>query len=285
MLLVTASTGKLGRLVIEALLRRVPAAQIVAGARSPQKAAELTAGGVEVRELDYTRPETATAALRGVERLLLISGNEGDRVVGHRAVIDAAKAAGVELIAYTSVLHADSGHTLIAKDHVQTERYLQASGVPFTLLRNGWYNENYAESVGLAVQHGATFGAGGAGRISPAARADYAEAAALVLTSDGHAGKTYELAGDASYTLAEIAAEISRLSGKPVTYNDLPISEYAATLEQFGLPAPVATLLSDADGGLARGELFDESGTLRGLIGRATTPLASSLDAALQTAS
>lgn len=281
MIVVTGATGQLGRLVITALLKTVPAAQIVAAVRRPEAAADLAALGVQVRAADYNRPETLDAAFQGAQKVLLISSSEvGQRLPQHRQVIEAAQRAGVALLAYTSLLHADRSPLGLAAEHVATEALLKASGLPHVLLRNGWYTENYLASVGAAVQHGALIGSAGAGRIASAARADLADAAAAVLTLPDQAGRVYELAADQSYTLAEFAAEISRLSGKTVPYVDLPQAEYAAALEGAGLPGPFAALLADSDVGASQGALFDDQGQLSRLIGRATTPWTVMLKAA-----
>ncbi|WP_277963501.1 SDR family oxidoreductase [Pseudomonas sp. RIT-To-2] len=284
MFAVTGATGQLGRLVIAALLKNgVKADQIIALARHPEKAADLEKDGVQVRDFNYTQPEAMVIGLEGVDKLLLISSNElGQRATQHRHVIKAAKEAGVQLLAYTSVLHATGSALGLAAEHVQTEQALAASGVPHVLLRNGWYNENYTGGVPSAVAHGALLGAAGEGRISSAARADYAEAAAVVLAGQGHEGKTYELAGDSSYTLAELAAEIARQAGKQVPYKDLPEAEYKEALIQVGLPKPVAELLANSDAAAAKGALFDDSKVLSKLIGRATTPVAESVALALR---
>lgn len=269
---VTGATGQLGRLVIEQLKARVTASQaVVALARDPAKAADL---GVEVRAADYDQPATLAEALKGVDVLLLISSSEvGQRVPQHRNVIEAAKAAGVERIVYTSVLRAGSSPLALSQDHLATEIMLEESGLSHTLLRNGWYLENYAGAIGGALHTGAFVGAAGDGRISAAARADYAEAAAIALTDDAHAGKVYELAGDDSFSLAELAAEVSRQTGRTLPYNDLPESDYAKILEGLGLPAPVAGIIAQADAGASRGGLFDDSRQLSALIGHPTTPL------------
>lgn len=231
-----------------------------------------------VRKFDYNEPETVTAALKGVDKLLLISSNEaGIRTTQHRTVIDAAKAAGVTLLAYTSVLHADTSTLGLAADHRDTEQALNASGVPHVLLRNGWYSENYLASVPVAVEHGALLGSAADGRISSAPRADYALAAAVILTAEGQAGKVYELAGDSSYTLPELASMISQKAAKPVVYRDLPQAEFEAVLVGAGLPAGLAALLADSDAAAAKGALFDDSGVLGKLIGRTTTPIVDSL--------
>jgi len=283
MIAVTGATGQLGRLVIDALLEKVPAATVAALVRDPAKAADLAARGVTLRQADYAQPETLFPALEGVDTLLLISSSEvGQRAPQHQAVIDAAAAAGVGLIAYTSILHADSSPLALAEEHRATEAALAASGLDHVLLRNGWYSENYAGSVLTAAEHGAVIGAAGEGRIAAAARADYAAAAAAVLADPAaHAGKTYELAGDTAFTLADLAAEIARQSGKPVTYQDMPQAAYAEALKGFGLPGPFAEILADSDVGASRGGLFDDSHALSALIGRPTTPMSEMVKSAL----
>ena len=268
---VTGASGHLGRLVIAKLGQKVPASEIVALARTPAKAADL---GVTVREADYTKPETLERALAGVDRLLLISSSEvGQRVAQHRNVIDAAKKSGVKRIVYTSVLHADRSPLGLAAEHLATEAYLKASGLPFTILRNGWYTENYTAAIGGALANGTFIGSAGDGKISSAPRADYAEAAAIVLAGAGHEGKTYELAGDTAYTLADLAAEVSRQTGRTIPYRNLPEANYAAALLSAGLPEVFAKLLADSDAGVAKGALFDAGHQLSGLIGRPTVPL------------
>jgi NAD(P)H dehydrogenase (quinone) len=282
MIAVTGATGALGRLVIEELLKKVQPDQIVAAVRSTAKASALAAKGVVVREADYSRPETLAAAFSGVTKVLLISSSEvGQREAQHEAVIDAAKAAGVDLIAYTSILHADTSTLQLAVEHVATEKYLRASGVNFVLLRNGWYTENLTAGIAPALQNGALIGASKDGRFATAARADYAAAAAAVLTGSGHENKVYELAGDAAFTRAELAAEVSKQAGKTIGYHDLPAAEYAKILATF-LPAEVAEMLADSDIKAAEGELDDTSKTLSGLIGRPTTPLAVTVAGTLQ---
>ena len=282
MIAVTGATGHLGRLVIDQLLQKVPAGQVVAAVRSPEKAGDLAARGVQVRKADFDAPETLAEAFRGVDQLLLISANElGKRARQHQAAVAAAKAAGVKLLVYTSLLHAETSGISLAAEHLATERAIRASGIPFVILRDGWYLENYTENLGPALQHGVLLGAAQQGRIAAAARADYAAAAVAVLTSPGHEGKVYELAGDVPFTLAELAAEIGRQAGKVVAYSDLTAEKYAETLRGFGLPGPVAEMLASADAGIARGELDDASGDLRRLIGRPTTPLAEAVGAAL----
>jgi len=278
---ITGATGKLGRLVVNKLKSRTPAAKIIALARTPAKAANL---GVPVRQADYGKPDTIERALSGVDTLLLVSSNEiGQRAVQHRNVIEAAKKAGVQWIVYTSLLHAEtSAITVLAEEHLDTEAALKASGLAYTLLRNGWYTENYTASIPGAVAGGAFLGSAKDGRISSAARSDYAEAAAVVLTSEGHQNKVYELAGDNFYTLTDLAAEISRQTGKTIPYKNLPEAEYAAILAGFGLPAPVAAAYASFDTGAAQGALFEDGKQLSALIGHPTTPLAASVAEALQ---
>ncbi|MDR7273863.1 SDR family oxidoreductase [Catenuloplanes atrovinosus] len=275
MIVVTGATGHLGRLVVQDLLDRgVPAGEIVAAVRTPDKAADLAASGVQVREADYDRPETLAPAFAGADRLLFISGSvPGARLPQHHAVVDAAKAAGVGLIAYTSILKADTTTMLLAADHRATEARIRETGLPHVFLRNGWYLENYTERLTDTLRNGAILGAAGDGRLAAAARADYAAAAGAVLTSDGPVNVAYELAGDESFTMAELAAQITEHSGTPVTYRDLPVDEYATTLTGFGLPPEAATVIADADAGIARGELTTDSRDLSRLIARPTTSM------------
>lgn len=282
MILVTGSTGQLGQLVIEALLETTSASQIVAGARSPEKASELATRGVQVREFDYKRPETMDAALEGVEKVLLISSNDfDDRVGQHRRVIEAASRANVKLIAYTSILHADDSPLILAKDHKATEEILRGSGLPWVLLRNGWYSENYFMDLQGMIERGVMVGAASDGKVSPASREDFARAAAAVLSRDGEAGKVYELAGDEALGYADIAAAVARASGQQVVYQDLPAQEYRKVLEGAGVPAGFAAILADSDVGISHGALESKSSDLRDLIGRATTPFVESVRAAL----
>jgi len=283
MIVVTGATGQLGQLVVQKLLERVPASRIVAVVRDPGKASALAAVGVVVRQADYDRPETLDAAFADAERILLVSSNAlGQRVAQHGNVIAAARKAGVALLAYTSLLHADRSPLPLRVEHLQTEQLLADSGVPHVLLRNGWYTENRTGSVATALASGAVIGCAGDGRIASATRADYAEAAAVVLTTQGHAGKVYELAGDDSYSLAEFAAELSRQSGKHIVYRNMSEAEYRQALLGAGLPPPVAELLAGSDNGTAQGGLFDDSHTLSQLIGHPTTPLPAVIVAALQ---
>ena len=282
MIVVTGATGQLGRHVIAALLERIPASGIVAAVRDPNKAADLAALGVQVRQADYDQPAGWDAALQGADKVLLISSNAiGQRARQHQAVIDAARRTGVSLLAYTSVLHADSSVLGLADEHRATEAALRASGVPHVLLRNGWYSENYAQGIPAALGLGAVYGCAGEGRISGAARADYAEAAAVALTADGQAGKVYELAGDSSFSLGEFAAELSHQAGRTIPYVDLPEADYRDALLGAGLPGFLAELLADSDTGASKGALFDAGRQLSQLIGRPTTPLAEVVKAAL----
>ncbi|PJR60303.1 SDR family oxidoreductase [Raoultella sp. T31] len=278
MIAITGATGQLGHLVLQNLLKTTAASQIVAIVRNPAKAESLSQQGIVVRQADYTDEAAFTAALQGVDKLLLISSSEvGQRASQHRNVINAAKAAGVKFIAYTSLLHADKSPLGLHVEHVETEKMLADSAIPYALLRNGWYTENYLASAPPALEHGVFIGAAGEGKIASATRADYAAAAARVIAEEGHAGKVYELAGDEAWTLSELAAELSKQSGKNVMYQNLSEADFAAALKSVGLPAGLADMLADSDVGAAKGGLFDDSRTLSALIGRPTTPLAESI--------
>ena len=281
MFVVTAATGHLGRLVVEALLQKVPAREIVAAVRDPAKAKDLAARGVAVRHADYARPETLGPAFAGAQKLLLISSSEvGQRTRQHAAVVQAAKASGVKLLAYTSILHAPTSRIALAAEHKATEETIRGSGLPHVFLRNGWYLENYTENLAPALQHGAIVGSAGSGRIAAAARIDFAQAAVAALTAAAPK-EAYELAGDQPFTMAELAAEVSRQTGKPIAYKDLPADQYRAVLTGAGLPGPVADIYVDADLNIVKGELEDSSGELQRLIGRKTTSLADAVRAAL----
>ena len=278
MIAITGATGQLGQHVIETLLKTVPASHIVAIVRNPAKATALSQQGITVRQADYSDEAAFTTALQGIDKLLLISSSEvGQRAPQHRNVINAAKAAHVKFIAYTSLLHADTSPLGLADEHVATEQMLAESGIAYALLRNGWYTENYLASAPAALEHGVFIGAADEGKIASATRADYAAAAARVISEDGHSGKTYELAGDAGWTLSQLAAELAKQSGKKVVYQNLSEADFAAALKGVGLPAGLADMLADSDTGASKGGLFDDSHTLSKLIGRPTTSLADSV--------
>jgi NAD(P)H dehydrogenase (quinone) len=282
-ILVTAAGGQLGRLTIDALLKLVPASRIVAGLRDPAKGADLASKGITVVAADYSKPGTLDAAFEGIDRVLLISSNElGQRVAQHRNVIDAAKRAGVKLLAYTSVLRADTSKLSVAQEHLPTEELIRASGVPFVLLRNGWYTENYTASIPAALAHHALVSSARDGRIASASREDYAAAAATVLAGEGHAGKVYELAGDTAFTLDDFAAEISKQSGKAIPYVRLSEAEFKAIMLNAGLPEELAELIATSNTAAADGALFDDGHALSKLIGRPTTPFADTIAEALK---
>lgn len=278
MIAITGATGLLGQHVIENLLQIVPAGQIVAIVRNPAKGASLSRKGISVRQADYNDEASLIRALQGVEKLLLISSSEiGQRVTQHRNVINAAKSANVKFIAYTSLLHADTSPLSLHTEHVETEKMLADSGILYTLLRNGWYTENYLASVPAALEHGVFIGAAGDGKIASAARADYASVAARVISEDGHAGKVYELAGDEAWTLSRLAKELTEQSGKNVVYQNLSQTDFVTALKNAGLPDELSEMLADSDIGASEGGLFDDSHTLSKLIGRPTTTLTESI--------
>lgn len=278
MIAITGATGQLGQQVFANLLNTTAAHQLVAVVRNPAKADALSQKGVVVRQADYGDEAALTRALQGVDKLLIISSSEvGQRAPQHRNIINAAKTAGVKFIAYTSLLHADTSPLGLADEHIATEKMLADSGIPYALLRNGWYTENYLASVPPALEHGVFIGAAGEGKIASATRADYAAATARVITEEGHAGKVYELAGDHGWTLSELAAELTKQSGKNVVYQNLSQADFAAALKSVGLPDGLAEMLADSDVGASKGGLFDDSHTLSKLIGRPSTSLADSV--------
>ncbi|WP_329475142.1 SDR family oxidoreductase [Kribbella sp. NBC_01484] len=280
-IVVTAATGHLGQLVIDELLERVPADQVVAVARNAAKAAPLAARGVEVRVADYNDPAALAKAFGAGDTVLLISGLEANRVAQHQAVIDAAKAAGVERIAYTSVLGGPEADFDLAADHITTEQAILDSGLPYTFLRNGWYHEVYTEQIAVQLEHG-VIGSAGDGRIGSASRRDYAAAAAVVLTGQGREKTAYELNGDTAWTLTEYAAELTKQSGKDVAYNNVPAETHVGVLTGAGLPEPLARIFVDVDNAIERGRLAGRGSDLTRLIGRPTTPVPDAIATALQ---
>lgn len=281
-IVVTGATGNLGRHVVEQLLEKVPAEQITAVVRSAEKGADFAAKGVKLAVADYNAPETFDGLLAAGDKVLLISGSEigNDRPGQHQVVIDAAKAAGVALLAYTSAPGTLSA--ALADDHRTTEKALLASGLPYALLRNGWYHENYTEQLAPVLQYGAVTQAAGEGRVSSASRADYAAAAVAVLTGEGHENQTYELGGDVAWGFAEYAAELSSQTGKEIVYNAVSVEDFTGILAGAGLPAPLAAILAGVDASIEKGELVVPSGDLSRLAGRPTTPLAEAITAALK---
>jgi NAD(P)H dehydrogenase (quinone) len=283
MIAITGAGGHLGRLAVRRLLTRLPTHEIVATVRDVEAASDLRDLGVHVRVGDYDRPETLRAAFEGVEKLLLVSAVvPGQRLRQHQAVIDAAKASGVKLVAYTSMLRADTSTLMLAREHQLTEDYLQRSGLAYVLLRNGWYVENSTAALAQAVAHGAIIGSSREGRLASASRADYAGAAVEVLTQPGHEGRTYELAGDHAFSMAELAAEVSKQAGRPVVYQDLAPEDFAAALQGLGLPQMIVDVVVDASVKSAQGELDSSSRDLSRLLGRPTTTLVEAVAAALR---
>jgi NAD(P)H dehydrogenase (quinone) len=278
-ILVTAASGQLGRLVIDALIERGAApADLVAAARDTAKLADAASRGIRIAELDYARPETIAPALAGVDAVLLISGTEfGQRVAQHRNVIEAAAAAGISKLVYTSAPKATDTELVLAPEHAATEQAIAASGVPAVILRNNWYTENYAADVAAAAVSGTIASAAGAGRVASAPRRDFAEAAAVVLLEDGHVGSVYELGGDAPWTFEELAAAASVVLDRDVTFVAQAPDERVASLVAAGLDEGTAGFVAAIDEGIARGDLAESDGTLSRLIGRPTTPLVDAL--------
>tara|TARA_B100000586_G_C20099839_1_gene424330 strand:- start:110 stop:967 length:858 start_codon:yes stop_codon:yes gene_type:complete len=284
MIAVTGANGQLGQKVIQTLLNTEKANTIVALVRNPDNAHALKQLGVVVRQADYNNPETLKSAFEGVEKLLLISGTEfGKRFEQHKAVIDAAMAQNVSLIAYTSLLKADTSPLLLAQEHKQTEAYFKNVSAPFVFLRNGWYTENYTDNVDSVLQMGAVAGAAKQGVLSTASRQDYADAAvAVLLSSQNQTGKIYELAGDTGFTLMEYASTLSEITGEDIGFLDMDESAYREALIKAGLPEGMAAALADSEHYAASGWLQDNSGNLSSLLGRPTATLRATLAAKMK---
>lgn len=278
-ILVTGATGQLGTLVIDSLLARgTEPASIIAGVRDVAKASDLAARGVRTAVVDYDRPDTVAAALEGVDSVLLVSGSEvGRRVAQHRAVIDAAKAAGVTKFVYTSAPKAPTSDLVLAPEHKATEELIAATDLPAVILRNNWYTENYAGDLAQARESGVISASVGSGRVASASRVDFADAAAVVLIEDGHIGQAYELGGDVAWTYDDLAAAVSEVIGRPVAFHSLTTEEHAAALEGTGLDAGTVGFVTALDTGIRTGALAESDGTLSRLIGRPTTPLVEGL--------
>ena len=282
-IVITGATGQLGRHVVEALLERsVPPERIVATGRSIWKLADFADLGVQVKAMDYGNAASVAEALKGASKVLLISSSQvGQRVEQHRTVIEAATAEGVKLLAYTSIANADTTGMKLAAEHQATEAILKESGVPFALLRNGWYLENYTDQLRETLAQGTLAGSAGKGRISGASRVDYAHAAASVLIAEDQSGKVYELGGDEAFTLDELAAEISAAAGRPINYEDLPADDYVDLLTGVGVPEAFAQILADSDLGIARGDLLVTGGDLPKLIERPPTSMSEAVRSAV----
>ena len=276
---ITGATGQLGQLVVQKLKDKNPDAKLVALVRNPDKAKPL---GIEAKAFDYEQPEALPKALEDIDRLVFISGSEiGKRETQHKNVINAAKQAQVKQIAYTSLLHADTSSMILAPEHLATEKMLQDTGIPLTILRNGWYTENYTAGLKQAVEQGAIIGSAGDGNISSATREDYVEAIAETIINDDHTGKTYELAGDQTFTMQDLAAEVSKQTGKNIEFVNLPEAEYAQKLQEIGLPEGMAKAFASLDYSASKNDLHDESGELARLINRPTTSLSQAVKTGL----
>lgn len=280
-IVVTGATGHLGRLVVEALLARgVAPGDVVATGRRTEAVADLAARGVQVRRADYDEPASLDAAFAGADRLFFASGSEVGRRLGqHRNVVDAAVRAGVPFVAYTSAPRADVSPLPVNPDHKATEEMLAAAGLPAVVLRNNWYSENYLADLAQARETGEIVSATAGGRVASAPRADFAEAAAVVLTTAGHEGAVYELGGDVAWDYDELAGVLSELVGRPVTHRNVTPDERRARLLAAGLPEPVAGFVTAIDEAIAGGWLATVNGELSRLIGRPTTPLRATLAA------
>ena len=278
-IVITGATGQLGRLVIESLLERgIPASDLRALGRNADRLASFAAQGIDTRVIDFEQPETLDAAFSGADALLLVSGSEvGQRLQQHRNAIDAAVRAGVGRVVYTSASKATDTDLVVAPEHAETERLLAASGLPVTVLRNNWYTENYLGTLDTAAATGEIVGSAGEGRVASATRADYAEAAAVVLTTPGHEGAVYELSGDTAWTFADLAEVASELLGREVVYRPVSPEEHGSILTGVGLDAGTAGFVVALDGNIRDGALAEATPTLRELIGRPTTPLADGL--------
>lgn len=277
---ITGATGELGQLVVQKLKEKNTEAELVALVRDPAKAESL---GLVARKFDYEKPGELSGVLEDIDRLIFISGSEiGRREAQHTNVINAAKTAKVKKIAYTSLLHADTSSLMLAPEHLATERKLKDSGISYTILRNGWYTENYTANIKNAIARGVIIGSAGKGKISSATREDYAEAAAEVISSDAHTGKTYELAGDQTYTMDELAKEVSRQSGEEVVFLNLSEKDYAEKLKEVGLPEGMANAIASMDSSVGRNDLYNEDQVLSRLIDRPTTSLNQAIKNALQ---
>ena len=276
---ITGATGQLGQLVVQKLKEKKIEAELVALVRNPEKAASL---GIEARTFDYDQPNTLPQALEGIDHLVFISGSEiGKREAQHYNVIKAAKQAQVKKIAYTSLLHADTSSMILAPEHLATERMLMESDIPYTILRNGWYTENYTAGLKQAVEQGVIIGSAGNGQISSATREDYAEAIAEVITNDAHTGKTYELAGDQTYTMQDLAAEARKQTSKSIEFLNLPEKEYSEKLQQVGLPQGMAKAFASLDYSASKNDLYNQDQILSKLIKRPTTQLHQAVKQAL----
>ena len=279
---VTGATGKLGQLVVNGLLKKGPSDKIIAVVRDQKKAQPLVKRGAEARVAHYGDPVALKAAFSGVDRLLLISSSEvGKRTEQHKNVIDAAKAAGVKHIMYTSAPKATTTALVVAPEHKATEENILKSGMKYTILRNNWYTENYKDRVETARKTGAVVAAAGEGRVASATRADYAAGAVEVLLGTGHEGKIYELGGDHAWDFNELAETIEKIIGKPVAYKSVDVPTLLNILKEAGLDEGIAGFMAAVDGNIAEGALSEVTGELSRLIGRPTTPLRKGLEDAI----
>ena len=278
-IVVTAASGHLGRLVVHDLLRRgIAPDHVVAGARSLPAVKDLTDAGVRTVVLDYDQPDTVEAAVSAGDTLVLISGNDlANRDRQHADVIAAARRAGAGHLVYTSGLRASDSPSPIAASHAATEDAVRTSGIPFTLLRNGWYTENYAHSVPAVRASGVLLSSVGDGRVASATRQDFAQAIAAVVTSEGHRGQTYELSGDVAWSYDDLAAALGEVLGRDVVHRALSPEQHLQALLDAGVFEPMAQMAVGVDVGICAGAFAFTNGDLTHLLGRPTTTLVEGL--------
>ncbi|MDF2389207.1 SDR family oxidoreductase [Nostoc ellipsosporum NOK] len=285
-LLVTGASGKLGRAVVNHLLDtfNVPAERIIATTRTPANLGDLAARGVTVRQADFDDAASMAKAFKGADRLLVISTDElaiqGKRREQQVAAVTAASKAGVAHLLYTSLPNPEPGSAvLFAPDHYDTEQAIKASGVPYTIFRNGWYAENLFMSAPQILASGRWYSSAGEGRISYCARDDMAAAIAGGLASGASESKTYTLTGPQAYTTAEVAALITEVTGKPIEVVQLSDEALTEGIKAAGLPEPIARVLVSFDTAARAGDLGMVTDAVEKLSGRKPTTLKQFLEA------
>ena len=278
-ILVTGANGHLGRLVIDTLLDK--GATVIAASRDPSKLADLTARGVETRHADFDDRASLEAAFAGVDRVLIISTDSlgsGQRLQQHLAAVAAAQAAGVGHIVYTSMPNPEGSAVTFAGDHLGTENAVKATGIPYTILRNAWYQENLFMSLPSALASGQWYSANGDGKIGHVARADCARAAAAVLF-DPPVNQTLTLTGPQTFTTAEVADLVSEVTGKPIQVIGVSDEQLAGGLKHAGLPDALIPMLVSFDTNTRQGGFDIVTDAVEKLTGRAPVTLRGFLEA------